>query len=39
MATGTSINAFMDMSIQRFYEFNEATCEVLRARNEARANR
>ena len=32
MATYTPITAFMDMTIIRFYEFNNAACNVLRSR-------
>lgn len=35
MATHTPINALMDMPIMRFYEFNNAACEILKERREA----
>ena len=37
MVTHTPVSAFMDMTILQFYEFNNATCEVLRMQREARS--
>lgn len=35
MASYTPITAFMDMPILTFWDFNNAICEVIKARREA----